>query len=70
MGELQRAVWTQQFIQLREGDRFFYLNSPDLSTIRTVFGIDFRRRLGDIIAQDGGIDRADLAQNVFFAPTA
>jgi hypothetical protein len=68
VGELQRAVWTQQFIQLREGDRFFYLNNPDLITIRLVFGIDFRKRLGDIISQNAGIARGDLATNVFFAP--
>ena len=70
VGELQRAVWTQQFIQLREGDRFFYLNNPDLTTIRLVFGIDFRKRLGDVIALNTGIARGDLAGNVFFAPQA
>jgi hypothetical protein len=68
MGELQRAVWTQQFIQLREGDRFFYGNNSDLTTIRIFFGIDFRKKLGDVIALNTGIPRADLAANVFFSP--
>jgi hypothetical protein len=67
LGELQRAMWATQFRQLRDGDRFFYGNqTAALDYIRTTYGIDFRRNLGDIIAQDAGIARADLPVNVFF----
>ena len=29
-GELQLAIWKQQFQALRDGDRFFYANDPAL----------------------------------------
>ena len=66
-GELQRTVWTRQFQALRDGDRFFYGNDMGLSWIRNTFGIDFRRNLGDIIALNTDIPRAEMAPNVFFA---
>ncbi|WP_433383721.1 peroxidase family protein [Actinoplanes sp. CA-142083] len=70
LGELQRAMWTAQFRQLRDGDRFFYGNQATaLDFIRNTYGIDFRRNLGDIIAQNSGIARADLPANVS-SPTA
>ena len=69
-GELQRAMWTRQFQALRDGDRFFYGNDPNLTLIRLTFGIDFRRNLGDVISLNTDIARGDLEQNVFFAPAA
>lgn len=67
MGELQRAIWVREFTRLRDGDRFFYRNIESvLSSIRSQYGIDYRRRLGDIIADNTDIPRADLAPNVFF----
>jgi hypothetical protein len=66
-GELQRAIWTREFQRLRDGDRFFYGNQGGaLDFIRNTYGIDFRRNLGDLIAQDTDIPRADMPQNVFF----
>ena len=44
-GELQRAIWTEQFAAFRDGDRFFYLNDPLQSFIRQNFGIDSRKTL-------------------------
>ena len=61
-GELQLAMWKQQFQALRDGDRFFYLNDPVLAEIQRLFGITYRRTLGQIIEQNAGIDVAD---NVF-----
>jgi hypothetical protein len=66
MGELQRAIWAREFTRLRDGDRFFFGNDPGLTSIRNQFGIDFRRNLGDIIASNTDIPRAELAPNVFF----
>ncbi len=43
MGELQHAIWKKQFENLRDGDRFFYLNDPALAEIRRAYGIDYRR---------------------------
>jgi hypothetical protein len=66
-GELQLALWRRQFTALRDGDRFFYGNDPGLSLIRQRFGIDFRVRLGDVIAANTDIPRGELAANVFIA---
>jgi hypothetical protein len=65
-GELQLAMWRSQYQALRDGDRFFYLNNPGLSTIKSQYGIDYQRNLGDIIALNTDIARADLNTNVFF----
>jgi hypothetical protein len=64
-GELQLAIWTREFRNLRDGDRFFYGNNPALNTIRQQYGIDFRRSLGDIIADNSDIARDDMNENVF-----
>jgi hypothetical protein len=67
LGELERAIWTREFQRLRDGDRFFYGNQGGaLDFIRNTYGIDFRRNLGDLIAQDTDVPRADLPTNVFF----
>jgi hypothetical protein len=61
-GELQLAIWTRQFEALRDGDRFFYLNDPELGTIREKYGIDYRQTLADIIEMNTG---ESVAPNVF-----
>jgi hypothetical protein len=66
LGELQRAIWERQFRELRDGDRFFYGNDPGLRLIRSRYGIDYRRTLGDLIALNTDIPREELAPNVFF----
>jgi hypothetical protein len=70
MGELQRAMWQDQFGALRDGDRFFYLNDPLQSYIRTNFGIDSRKTLAQIIALDTDIPATQLPANVFRVPGA
>ncbi|WP_327009399.1 peroxidase [Dactylosporangium sp. NBC_01737] len=69
-GELQLAIWARQFQALRDGDRFFYRNDAGLDMIRRVYGVDFRRNLGDIIALNTDIPRAELTADVFMAPAA
>ncbi|MEV4641744.1 peroxidase family protein [Actinoplanes sp. NPDC049548] len=67
LGELQQAIWTDQFGRLRDGDRFFYgAQQPALDRIRRTYGIDFRHSLGDLIAANTDIPRTDLADHVFF----
>ena len=63
-GELQLAMWKQQFQALRDGDRFFYLNDQVLPELRRLFGINYRLTLAQIIEQNTGIDVQD---NVFEA---
>src|SRR5262249_37504895 len=54
-GPLQRAIWKKQFEALRDGDRYFYLNDPDLQTIRQIYGIDYRHTLAELIQLDAGV---------------
>jgi hypothetical protein len=61
-GELQRVIWRRQFEALRDGDRFFYLNDPELGEIERRYGITYRHTLGAIIEMNTGIDVQD---NVF-----
>jgi len=67
MGELQNAIWIDQFGALRDGDRFFYLNDPLQSYIRNNFGIDSRVSLAQVISRN-----TDFAAtgNVFRIPGA
>jgi hypothetical protein len=64
-GELQRAIWTRQFLALRNGDRFFYGRDPGLSGIRSQFGIDFHTTLAQVIARNTDTPAAEIPANVF-----
>jgi hypothetical protein len=70
MGELQLAIWKDQFRAARDGDRFFYLNDPLQTFIRNNFGIDSRKRLSQVIALNTDIPAAELPVNVFRIPGA
>ena len=61
-GRLQLAMWKQQFETLRDGDRFFYLNDPQLARIDEDFGITYRHPLADIISLNA---RARVPADVF-----
>ena len=63
-GELQLAMWKQQFTALRDGDRFFYLNDPALKDIERAYGITYRHTLAELIALNTG---ATVQANVFHA---
>jgi hypothetical protein len=69
-GELQLAIWTREFRNLRDGDRFFYGNDPGLSFIRTTYGIDFHRTLAQVIASNTDIPASELNPNVFLVADA
>ncbi len=53
-GPLQLAMWKKQFEALRDGDRFFYRNDPDLTRIDQDFGITYRHTLAEIISLNTG----------------
>ena len=57
LGELQNAIWTDQFTRLRDGDRFFYLNDPALRVIEQRFGINYRTTLARAHPAQHGRDR-------------
>lgn len=69
LGELQEALWRRQFEALRDGDRFFYLNDPALAELEARYGITYKHSLSELISLDAGVPKADLAANVFYAPT-
>ena len=58
-GELQLAIWKKQFEALRDGDRFFYLNDPELRAIERLFRISYRHTLAEIIELNTGITVQD-----------
>jgi hypothetical protein len=68
MGELQSAIWRNEFARLRDGDRFFYLNDPALLQIRLLFGIDYRHTLSRVITDNTELNAGDIEANVFRAP--
>ncbi len=64
-GELQEAIWAKQFRDLRDGDRFFYGADPALPLIKSLFALDYRHTLAQIIAANTDIPLAELHRNVF-----
>jgi Animal haem peroxidase len=64
-GDLQLAMWKQQFTALRDGDRFFYQNDPALKAIQQLYGITYQHSLAELIALDSG---ATVQANAFKAP--
>ncbi|HKD99035.1 MAG TPA: peroxidase family protein [Micromonosporaceae bacterium] len=68
MGDLQLAIWKDQFGAARDGDRFFYQNDPLQSFIRQNFGIDSRKTLAQVIALNTDVPASSLPANVFRVP--
>lgn len=66
-GELQDAIWTREFRNLRDGDRFFHENDRSLGAIRDHFGIDYRRTLAEVIVDNTDVEATDIAANVFIS---
>lgn len=64
LGELQQAMWRKQFADLRDGDRFFYLNDPALLAIGAVYGVSYRHTLSELIRLNTG---TTVPANVFRA---
>lgn len=66
LGELQQAIWADQFAKLRDGDRFFYQNDPALPLIEQEFGITYRNSLAAVIGMNTGARTQD---DVFRIPS-
>jgi hypothetical protein len=64
-GELQLAMWEQQFSDLRDGDRFFYANDRVLRSIERRFDISYRQTLAELIANNTSISAENIPTNVF-----
>jgi hypothetical protein len=61
-GPLQAAIWKDQFTALRDGDRFFYAQDPELARIQDRYRITYRHTLADLVRLDAG---QTGASNVF-----
>lgn len=68
LGALQKAMWTKQFRDLRDGDRFFFANDPALSLLQQRFGLTYRVSLAQIISMDA--DTQTTQADVFRIPAA
>ena len=62
LGETAAAIFIDQFTRLRDADRFFYLNDPDLTQDDLAFLGTLR--LSDIIRLNTGA--TDIQNDVFF----
>ena len=70
-GELQLAIWKDQFQRLRDGDRFFYRNDPVLQAISVYLGVSYRHSLADIIETNALNTAVAVGPDVFtLAPDA
>lgn len=67
-GELQLAIWTDQFVALRDGDRFFYDNDEVLAQVVEAYGIRFDRTLAEVIAANTAADLKVLSPHMFLIP--
>jgi hypothetical protein len=54
LGELQRAIWREQFTRLRDGDRYFYANDPALPLIEQTYGVTYQNSLAQLIELNTG----------------
>lgn len=63
VGPLVAAALTEQFVRLRDGDRFWYLSDPDLSPQELAWLDD--TRLSDVILRNTNI--TELQPNVFYS---
>lgn len=68
LGELQYAMWKQQFEALRDGDSFFYLWNDSLRDIMRRYGragVNYRQSLSDIIVNNTAVSSGDIQPNIF-----
>jgi len=71
VGELMNAGLVAQFVNVRDGDRYFYLNDAELSIALALAGLTMSdlegRLLSDIIEDNTSL--TNMRDNVFFIPT-
>lgn len=68
LGELQHAMWKQQFEALRDGDANFYRWNQSLESTMKVIrlsGITYRQTLSEIIVNNTDLLTGDIQSNMF-----
>ena len=69
-GELQHAIWKQQFEALRDGDRYFYAWNKSIRRFdrpQGQSGLTWRRSLADVIIDNTELTADDIQPNMFFS---
>ena len=69
-GELQHAIWKQQFEALRDGDRYFYEWNKSIRRFdrpQGQSGLTWRRSLADVIIDNTELTADDIQPNMFFS---
>ena len=73
LGELQHAIWKQQFEALRDGDRYFYAWNQSLEKskrILTLLDLDWRKTLAEVVADNSDLTADDVQANLFLTREA
>ena len=73
LGELQQAIWKQQFEALRDGDRHFYDWNNSLNRSQRLLsrlGLDWRKTLADVVADNSELSADDIQANLFLTRDA
>ena len=70
-GELQHAIWKQQFEAIRDGDRYFYAWNKTrairyFAKPKGKSGLTWRRSLADVIIDNTELTVDDIQANMFF----
>jgi hypothetical protein len=73
LGELQHAIWKQQFEALRDGDRYFYAWNKSLKKSKRVLpllNLNWRKTLADVVADNSDLMLEDIQANLFLTRDA
>ena len=71
MGKTMSKLLTNQFRQIREGDRYWYQNDPAFRRLGDLHSLGYtkrylrKRKLSNIITDNTGIDLDEISKNVF-----
>ena len=68
LGELQHAMWKAEFENMRDADKFFYLNESemaDLAMFKSTYGISPMQNLSTVVENNTGL--VDYKNDPFFA---
>lgn len=65
VGETLRAMWIDQFTRLRDGDRFWFQNDPELADLQAWLE---SLTLRDVVVANTPIEPGELQENVFQIP--
>ena len=69
-GELQLAIWKEQFENLRDGDRFFYRWNRALQSLSDnpeLQGLTYKQTLANVIVNNTELEADEIQENMFIS---